>query len=330
MKRSIAQKSLSVVLTALVPFSLVAQDAQLSTPVSYEPVVDAKQSMYVAPMTPSGTIDLIPPVLRPARSPVVAGCLSSVLPGLGHYYLGATDTGSVFLGSVIAGGLVALATSKKIPSISTAMFRTTSCLSRYSAFAAYRDASFYSGNISPNLPREDLKQLAAASFQWSVIKKPEVWGGVLGSLALASTVMYFAHSHAASASTNAVYVYPLGAFPISVGEESLFRGFIQTALLEKMSPWGAITLSSLIFGAAHISNTLDMEKPDRKRYYTYSLPLITSLGAYMGWLAYKNHSLQESVAVHAWYDFTVFLVGAMASTASTGGKKMEASHSWEF
>jgi len=298
MKRSIAQKGLSAVLAALVPFSLVAQDAQLSTPVSHELVFDAKQSTYVAPMAPSGMIDLVPPVVRPARSPLIAGFLG-VVPGLGHFYLGEMDKGSLLLGSTVAGGVASMMLKEDPYLLSTGVHATTG-LMMYSVFAAYRGAHLYNGNAFLNLPRDNLKQLAAASFKWSVIKKPEVWGGILGSLALAATVVHFAYPEAACAKVNTVYVYPFSAFPIGMGEESLFRGFIQTALMERMSPWGAIALSSLIFGAAHIPNANGMDKENRNRYYTYSLPLISTLGAYAGWLTYKNHSLQESVAVHAW------------------------------
>ena len=82
-----------------------------------------------------------------------------------------------------------------------------------------------------------------------------------------------------------------------------------------MPPIGGITLSSLIFGAAHIPNAAEMSQDDRRRYYTFGLPLITGLGAYFGWLTYKNNSLKESVAVHAWYDFILMGLGALASEA---------------
>jgi len=104
---------------------------------------------------------------------------------------------------------------------------------------------------------------------------------------------------------------------------------MQTVLTEKLPPWSAITLSSLAFGAAHIPNAMQFNPSQRWRYYAFSLPIITSFGAYMGWLTYKNRSLKESVALHAWYDFVLMSAGALASKAAIGGKT-HISHSWEF
>ena len=101
------------------------------------------------------------------------------------------------------------------------------------------------------------------------------------------------------------------AFNIGVGEEAIFRGYIQSFLMERLSPTASIITSSIIFGAAHMGNASGMDAATKKRYYTFSLPLITTLGGYMGWLTHKNHSLKESVAVHAWYDFAVFSAAYM-------------------
>jgi membrane protease YdiL (CAAX protease family) len=144
------------------------------------------------------------------------------------------------------------------------------------------------------MPTESFKDLALASFQWSVLKKSEVWGGFLGMLALGGAISYFARpktpaaSHLVCSLSHARFITPLAAFPISIGEESIFRGFLQSALLESLSPWGAITTSSLVFGAAHIPNALAIDSGERWRYYAFSLPLITTIGGYLGYLSYKN------------------------------------------
>jgi hypothetical protein len=44
-------------------------------------------------------------------------------------------------------------------------------------------------------------------------------------------------------------------------------------------------------------------------YYTISVPFITSFGAYLGWITYKNKSLQESIALHTWYDLIILSIG---------------------
>jgi hypothetical protein len=48
------------------------------------------------------------------------------------------------------------------------------------------------------------------------------------------------------------------------------------------------------------------------------MPFIAACGGYMGWLSYKNGSLKESVAVHAWYDFIIFSLASVASQSITG------------
>ena len=111
---------------------------------------------------------------------------------------------------------------------------------------------------------------------------------------------------------------PFFALPVGISEEALFRGYLQSQLLEKLNPFGGILISSLAFGASHISNATLMQKEDRWRYYSFSIPLITALGAYLGWLTHKNHSLQESVAVHTLYDLVLFTGSALATKAAIG------------
>lgn len=262
-----------------------------------------------------------PESIKQKKSAVFAVFLSGLLPGCGHYYLGETQTGNEILGGALTSS-ACVYLSQHVPDVQSVSVTTLRSVSWYSMFAAYRDAVVLNGEAFDGLPREKYVNLAAAPFKWSVIKKPEVWGGVLGSLAVASTVVYFAYSdtegsvHMDSSPTRTIE--PLSALPIAIGEEALFRGLLQTSLSNHMPAWGAITLSSCAFGAAHIPNAWALEPSDRWRYYTYSIPLITGLGAYMGWLTHKNHSLNESVAVHAWYDFTLMALDAAASQAVIG------------
>ncbi len=259
----------------------------------------------------------VPLEIKKTKSPVLAGALSALIPGSGHYYLGDYRKASQILGGTLVGGACVRAAWSD-ESLFKTSFAAMQSISMYSIYAAYRDARIFNGETAASMPRENLQNLTAAPFQWSVIKKPEVWGGFLGALALATGVTYLSHS--VSMNINTKYVEPLRAFPVAVGEESLFRGFLQTAFSEKMAPWQAITLSSLCFGAAHIPNATDLKKDERTRYYTFSIPFITTIGAYMGWLTYKNHSLKESVALHAWYDFTLMALDAIASRAAIGGE----------
>lgn len=262
-------------------------------------------------------IDSIPKIKK-TKSPFIATILSSLLPGLGHYYLGEARTASELLGGTLLGG-AGVYLSRKDPYLFMTSIFTMQAVASYSVFAAYRDTKLYNGAILPNMPREDFKRLAAAPFQWSVLKKPEVWGGFLGALTIGSVISYFTFPDMHIASVRpTVYVLPLSALPIAIGEESMFRGFLQTVLSDSMPAWGAITLSSMLFGAAHIPNAMLLEPQYRQRYYLFSLPFVTGLGAYMGWMTHKNRSLKESVALHMWYDFTLMGVSALASTAAIG------------
>jgi membrane protease YdiL (CAAX protease family) len=74
-----------------------------------------------------------------------------------------------------------------------------------------------------------------------------------------------------------------------LGEEALFRGVIQGAMVVPLGWWGALLVASLIFGMAHAVN----------RSYT----LIASVvGLYLGALYLVSQNLLVPVACHAVYD----------------------------
>lgn len=261
-----------------------------------------------------------PPVVAPYKSPFWAVSLSALMPGLGHVYLGDAKTARGLIGGTCLGaGLIAMPSRTPWTEIAGFMAIETSWM--YGMYAAYRDTrkSNGEGEYVYQMPTDDLADLSLAPVRWSVLKKPEVWGGILGALGVACGVAYFAgefkDAHV-SLSVGEELGLPFIAFPIAISEESFFRGFLQSSLSETLSPWAGITLSSLLFGAAHIPNALVLSSRDQRSYYAFSLPLITAMGAYFGWLTYKNRSLKESVAVHAWYDFTLLALTVVASQAA--------------
>jgi membrane protease YdiL (CAAX protease family) len=169
------------------------------------------------------------------------------------------------------------------------------------------------------MPTENLADLAYAPFQWSVIKKPEVWAGIAATIGLAIGALYLSGNVEPASVIRSDMPYL--ALPKAVGEEAFFRGFLQSALSEPCTPWGGIALSSVAFGAAHIRNAFDLPPDSRGGYYTFGIPLITGLGIYYGWLTYKNHSLKESVAVHTWYNFIVMMTSTwIAHRAAIGNQ----------
>jgi CAAX amino terminal protease family. len=73
-------------------------------------------------------------------------------------------------------------------------------------------------------------------------------GGLLGKLALAFTVAYLALPKESVRSSNNYWrsgLQPFVAFPVGLGEESFFRGFLQSRLSETLTPLGGIILSAI-------------------------------------------------------------------------------------
>jgi membrane protease YdiL (CAAX protease family) len=258
----------------------------------------------------------------PRKSALISVGLSYLFPGLGHVYLGDMKTASSLAGTTCAGvGVASLYNFDKSAFITGIMTIQTAW--SYGIYAAYRDVRFYNGTAgySYKMPTDSFEDLAFAPFRWSILKKPEVWGGFLGAFALAAcTSLAYPHDADArihsSLSMDLMNSSPLIAFPVAIGEESFFRGFLQSQLAENLNPWAGIGLSSLAFGAAHIPNAFLLKPENRWRYYTFSLPLITAFGTYFGWLTHKNRSLQESVALHTWYDFILFAASSLATQAA--------------
>ncbi len=79
-----------------------------------------------------------------------------------------------------------------------------------------------------------------------------------------------------------------------LGEEMLFRGALQGAFARWLSPFLAIALASVLFGALH-AVTLG-----------YAV-MATLMGAYLGWLRHETDNLLAPAVAHALYDFAVLL-----------------------
>jgi membrane protease YdiL (CAAX protease family) len=76
----------------------------------------------------------------------------------------------------------------------------------------------------------------------------------------------------------------VGALIPAISEEALFRGFLQRSLEEKMRPFSAILIASIIFGIVHF-NPINL------------IPLIC-IGIFLGMLAYYTQSLLLPILVH--------------------------------
>ncbi len=287
------------------------------------------EPMLLTPQPLSKELDFTSSMLPvKTKSAFIAVGLSSLAPGLGHAYLGDFATaGSLFGGwSSSIAAEVALHRSKvwKGDLGDFSRYFCGSLLQSYGVYSAYRDVRSYNNQEGYvySMPKEGFSELALAPFQWSVVKKPEVWGGFLGALAVGAGMQYFLASQGMECSLSSILdaPFPPLAFLVGISEESLFRGFLQPALSEFLTPWGGIISSSFAFGAMHIPNAKDMHPIDRKNYYRYSLPFITAFSFYFGWMSYKNCSLKECVALHAWYDFSLFLGSYLVSKSLVLGE----------
>ena len=75
-----------------------------------------------------------------------------------------------------------------------------------------------------------------------------------------------------------------------IGEEALFRGFLQAALAGPLGPWAAVAVAGLVFGLAHFLSLA---------YAVYA----AAVGVYLGALLVFSGNLLVPVLVHALFDF---------------------------
>jgi membrane protease YdiL (CAAX protease family) len=264
------------------------------------------------------------------KSTSLAVGLSWLFPGLGHFYLGKPETAGILMGTAAA-ATAGLTYARSIPpgqwseldlEIAQTSLFTLETAALYGIYAAYRDARIYNKQFgfSYSMPNDQFKDLAYAPVNIQVLKKPEVWAALAGSVGLAMILERFALGIGKKAiKARSLYgvLSPFKAFPIGISEECLFRGFLQPQLTEWFSPWGGIITSSLLFGLAHIPNAFQYaDVNDRNDYYRVAVPFITLSGIYDGWLAMKNCSLKETVALHVWYDFILFAIDAIQTKRS--------------
>ena len=281
-----------------------------------------------------------PPItLTQPKSVLGATALSLLFPGLGHFYLEDYPTAFGLSGAGVTELAVGLTfkygpqfpDSKAFTNLSFTYLQNTYF---YSIYAAYRDSrsTHLGASYLYDMPKDGLDELAFAPINWRVLKKPEVWLGLLGAVLLGTGISYLSQSvfpftPPGSPATpltptqivaNELY-YAAMTPSIGIGEEAFFRGFAQPVFSEFLTPPGGIAASSLLFGAAHIPNAYLFKNANFQRgYFALSLPFLTSLGAYLGWVSFKNKSIQETVALHTWYDFVMFSMAIFSSSIAAG------------
>ncbi|HEY4178806.1 MAG TPA: CPBP family intramembrane glutamic endopeptidase [Kofleriaceae bacterium] len=278
------------------------------------------------------------------KSPGKAAALSII--GLGQFYLRDNQAGTAYLlttGALVGSGLALVANhdvsidgpsdSAKVP-LGLGLATAGQNLLFYGIFDSYRDARVLRGDAgySFHITHESLDELALAPFNPSVLKSPWVWGGVPAALAFGlgasilidkidgsdtqgrptifdvKKVNVFGHKFNRGAGFAAGAGYFGALFgTVGVGEESLFRGVIQTEMEERFGTVPGLVLGSVIFGSVHTLNFVDDPKQA-----LYAVPVITVVGTTLG-LAYQHtgHQLKTGVAMHFWYD-TLLSLAAFA------------------
>jgi membrane protease YdiL (CAAX protease family) len=88
--------------------------------------------------------------------------------------------------------------------------------------------------------------------------------------------------------------FALVALLAGVGEELLFRGVIQTLLVDWSTPLAGLLIASLLFGAAHALSKL---------YFV----LATLIGLCFGWLVLRYDDLIAPMIAHSLYDFVALV-----------------------
>jgi membrane protease YdiL (CAAX protease family) len=79
-----------------------------------------------------------------------------------------------------------------------------------------------------------------------------------------------------------------------IGEEMLFRGFLQTFFCQHMETWLGVVLASLAFGLMHPFSAI-------------YVVLATGVGIYLGWLFLLTENLLVVILIHGLYDFVALV-----------------------
>ncbi len=171
------------------------------------------------------------------------------------------------------------------------------------------------------VPMDTLGELAIAPFHPKVLGQLDVWLGILASVpaGVGASLLIDGSVETENAggdpnlfgrTFDSSVGYPLagavgvGLFShVAIGEESVFRGLIQSQMARETSEVSGWIAASLAFGAAHAPNVLVVPSDDRARYLLAGVPFLTIVGGYFG-LSYRWHdySLAAPVALHFWYD----------------------------
>ena len=249
-----------------------------------------------------------------AANPVFAGAASLIIPGAGQLSNGDREEAAAHFGVFAVSLYGALhyrkqddflnederfddANDREIINRTTLKYdyaaRLTTDTALYSSYAAYRDARARDNSgyrTSP--PRESLADLSAAPFSWRYLSRPTTFIPLaIQVIGVFSKGNHYRIDRVGSVSRNDLYIFNFTANEMTaVGEEALFRGFMNNEFSDRYGNRTGLVLSSLIFGLSHNGSG-----------QTANALEATGAGLYLGWLHQRNgFEAAEGVALHYW------------------------------
>lgn len=271
--------------------------------------------------------------------PWLAAGLSGVFPGGGFWYLHRPGRALGYLGvesAELGATLAVLATSgykQDDPTthdrgnrvvLPALWLQDTHALGIYDAYRAARIARGNQGYRTP-IPEPGLGGLLRAPFEWSTLSRPRVGLPIAGIMVAAAGYSYWLRDHhpddaptfwndayaplfsheipREEALAGGLAYYGASFYMVGIGEESLFRGVVQTTFEEWWGPRVGLVAGSFVFGLAHLAND-----PAHPLSVAGQVAWTTLLGGYLGWMYQDDgYDLRANVAFHCWYDLAVGL-----------------------
>jgi membrane protease YdiL (CAAX protease family) len=157
-------------------------------------------------------------------------------------------------------------------------------------------------------PHESLTDLAVAPFSWQYLVRPTTFIPLaIQAVGVFSKSYDYRIDRASDVSKNDLYAFNFVANEATaVGEEGMFRGFLNSEFSDRFGNTEGLLMSSAIFGLAHTGqgNTANALQAGLA-------------GLYLGWVHQRNgFEAGEGVALHYWVNVLAG-IGAIRNGGST-------------